>query len=858
MVCRQNSKFSSVIITFARDMSGLYDSQVLGLSHALMQEERERSPENRPQGDELRDQHIAFINKMEEGFANGELRMKAGSHHPAARFEVAREETPDPSRLYAAERIVERAARAGKAQQEYINKFAQELGVSHSHAISEYAWAFYEAKENPRATASPAFERAWVKNPDNTDLPVDRRSLYAFEKMEIARAAQEMSTPTRPAVTREPVKSSAVKEIGYDPINGRMEIVLNSKPDHVYGYRMSKEEYTQMRSAESLGSYYAKNVRGNQKFQYATEEEAKHSAVHYQCASCGEFAGESHVCPPVGSKAAIKRDVRIAVNRARQKAAGLPQTGEEILPTVTLTGTKRYATDFGSIRMAGIHRVLQQTRRHSSSDVEIVGNFRKDNAIVRGNLNIEYNGRANGYDIAAVTDPGDSGERHLRCTCARYKATYYCEHLEQTVTQVRNLVNENAIPSRKSTQSAATEAANSLTTTEVEATELAEHLRTNWEPVEISLVENPQMFDELYQDARNWRHDYKAGIAAGLSPDELPPPVPYIQEAGAMGGLCTRESGQGIGIEVEHSYPPDWTEEQVQAANKAIGEELYALGLTSRPEQENPDDVRLREPSTEHDKGWSFVTDTSTGTTNVNPGGEVISPIMFDEKRTWIVIPQVLSIIKKHGGIPSRSAGLHVHVSSGGFGHRVDAYNRLLASVSENEDLLYRLNTNPYDTDHRISSIPMHCAPNPHPSSPYTNIGKARDDNMDGKTLAVNFESVHGKPADHIEFRYGDSSLDEGTVQTQMLMFAALVAAAAREQGNPRPNTNRTPLGSHVTRKETSKENLTASEKREQETISIRQFVDRYIPGGGDDGGFERVQQVVRLFGINNWVKNPF
>ena len=59
-------------------------------------------------------------------------------------------------------------------------------------------------------------------------------------------------------------KSSNVKAIGYDPESKKMRVAFKGKDgDNVYEYDdVPPHEHANMLSAESAGSYFAKNIRG--------------------------------------------------------------------------------------------------------------------------------------------------------------------------------------------------------------------------------------------------------------------------------------------------------------------------------------------------------------------------------------------------------------------------------------------------------------------------------------------------------------------------------------------------------------------------------------------------------------------
>jgi len=61
---------------------------------------------------------------------------------------------------------------------------------------------------------------------------------------------------------RKPVESSNIKSIGYDPTNRTLEVEFNSGGIFQYS-PITNEAYNMLISAESIGSYFHKNIRNN-------------------------------------------------------------------------------------------------------------------------------------------------------------------------------------------------------------------------------------------------------------------------------------------------------------------------------------------------------------------------------------------------------------------------------------------------------------------------------------------------------------------------------------------------------------------------------------------------------------------
>lgn len=848
MTCRE-SRLASAMQTIARSQSGLSDNQVLGLYHQLLREGHEHACPSETNWH-------AFIDMVDRRYQAGELTVRSGSRDIRRRLRIAREsEAPSGPRAYANARIIERATRVAGAQRAYLTGLARDLGISEDDAAEQFRTAYADASADTSAQASPAFARAFTANPDHADLLVDRRSLYAYEQVEIARAARLRATEHRPAVTRERVESTAIAEVGYDQLNGRLEIVMNSNPDRVYAYRMNSMDYLAFRSSPSMGAYFARHIRGNDQFAYGSAEEAAEAAVHRRCPSCGQWAGTYHACPTHGSTEELNRDVREAVRAARARAAGTTVADAPRTARMQSTRTTRYLDNSLSLRMPGATRITAEARRASIVEVPVHATYAEaDGGMVTGHVAVEYLGRGRGYDVTAVTEPGDSRTDHLKCTCARYRANGHCEHVDGVVERVNAVVN-NRDAATPEQVAPALEETTAAVTAQHDAAAAAVAIRNGeWQPLGANLAENPAIFQSLYTEARAARAAYQDAIANGENADL---PIPYYTE-NAFGGIAQRGSGRGFGTEIEFSFPPGTTQDERNAALAEIGRELKDAGLIvdARQKGYGASHGWFRD---QHANGWAFEEDPSTGAwpgysgndTHPVNGGEIISPVMYDEPETWANLAKVCDIIKRHGGIASKRAGLHVHVGTGDYDHDVANHNRLLASFMTHEDVMYRLSANPATGRHRGQG---YCSPNEEPSSPYTTVADVTDYN-DGHDIALNMQSVDGGRGDHVEFRTFDSSLHPGAIQAQIASAVFMAEGATRPGGPLIVGGNAERLG-HRLEVNPDRSALTG-EAWHASTKNFRTFLDRHVPGdGGDPANNKHLKQLVSLFAMTKWQRN--
>jgi hypothetical protein len=360
----------------------------------------------------------------------------------------------------------------------------------------------------------------------------------------------------------------------------------------------------------------------------------------------------------------------------------------------------------------------------------------------------------------------------------------------------------------------------------------------------VSYETDNEKFQSVYEEFRAKREAYRTAVANGETAEY---PVPYIRE-NAFGGLATRESGRGFGIEMEYAFPEDMDYHDVRAANAAIGRELYALGLTRETSQGGYGASHgwVRD---HHDRGWSFESDFSTGGSDGQQGGEIVSPIMYDEPETWTNIEKIAEVLNRHGAFASKGSGAHVHVSSGDYDHRPENHNRLLNAFAQNEDLLYRLSANPERGRHRGTG---YCSPNRMPAAPYANVNTARSAQT-GHHIGLNLQSVNGRSSDHVEFRTFDATLNPAIIQAQVGLAVYMTEGATRpDTASTIPNENHTPIGSRLNANP-SRGTLTGSSWQES-TLSVRRFIDKFVPGaGGDESENPRARQIIALFAATKW-----
>jgi hypothetical protein len=835
MTCRREA-IGSAVTSFVHQRTSLNEQQVLSLYHELMREganaETDTSVHNR-----------AVINSLHNAVIRDTHLSPARRASILNRLDLARTGSPTSARLYATERLMDRARRAETALNDYVAHAARDMGISEDDVRARIATGRTAASEDRSVRAPASAIEALREN--HPSLPLDRHTAYAIAGVEEARRAAQASQPTRPTVTRETITgSSAVRELGFDVATGRTEVVMHSNPDRVYAYRLSAQQFEEFRNAASIGAYYADYIRGNPDHLYDNNDEATTEGTQTQCATCGQFAGQGHSCPPRGSAeeahvtaARARRAVRAraterratrarAAGEARQNLDETPVAPVAPVATVTAHGSQRtYSGDSGTFRTPSLSGVRSQSRSQPVLVPVRASVFRTatpeggsigiGHALLRGNVQVHYDRATRSYVATNLTNPN----RRLACTCTDYRRDYDCVHVRQAMQDINTRMNQERLSERHHMGPALSILNDELVREHRESMEAQVISQTTWGESPVSYTSNNRAFQADYRAA-------KARQAAGEEP------VPYMRE-NATDGLGARGTGRAFGVELEFDVESGRDRAQVLAA---IGRRLRAEGLTRSAAQSRYHAAASRGYTEEHRGGWSFEADCTVA-------GEIVSPIMYDEPETWENIEKVCRIVREEGGIVSTRTGGHVHVSAHNYDHTVANHNRLLGSFAENEDTIYRLSSNPERGTHRGSNW---CTPNRVPATGYRSVAEMSSRNG-AHSLALNMQSVHGGASDHVEFRTYDASLNPSVIQTQIKMSLALTEAAFREE-DYQPGAH-APLGSRRrhNRETHGESRRLTGEAWKQDTLGYREFADRLFRRPEDKA------QLTALFAVTKW-----
>ena len=594
----------------------------------------------------------------------------------------------------------------------------------------------------------------------------------------------------------------------------------------------------------NLGSRWANYLRGNESYTYNSieEEEAAGRAPH--CLNCGQFADINHGCPMLSEPRTISR--QSWTSRWSKVSLTIPEgvetynTGEivpERIVKVELPAIREFrnAVDAGPVKITGISQTFVRPQRGTNYD-QISGT-------VIGNLTV-YKDELGQVRINTT---------QLICNCMDKDSDGNCIHTETMADAIRarlvpvargssdNQPNERTISQQ--TISRAQERAVARAQLLVEAALKADWTReettfneakSNWRrEAEVLYFENFDAFKE----------DYEKAIEAKMN-NGGKPVIPYLRE-NALDGMATRASGQGFGVEIEYEFPD--TIPSRDHANQNIGRELLAAGLTPDHNQHGYHSAESNGYPDTHvdDQGrgnWSLERDGSVN------GGELVSPTMYDEPETWEKLEKAIQILRDNGAIPTIRAGGHVHVGTGLFGGDPSKYTELSRLMTQHEDVMYRLASEPVRGTHRGTG---YASPSPAvPSQGFSDISSLRN-GSGGRGRAINYSNVLGNQRDHSEFRLFDSTLDAGAIQTHIKLAVAMTHAAMKITENNGTSRSKEKIGTHDVRIK-ARSMSSEPESLEEESTTFRSLLDTLFIRREDKA------QAVALFANTSWPTSKF
>lgn len=684
-------------------------------------------------------------------------------------------------------------------------------------------------------------------------LPRDPGTVHAVQQLEsemrhaqALRAARAAQRIVRTRVNnwndaQTGVAGLSVIQHGYDPRNGRLEVVTQDSvtgDEEIHAYRGVPEDIAAAVSRNPGNNWYHL-VRGRDEYQYSNADEAALDGAAPRCPACGQFANNQHDCPQA-----------MAPNTTRMRRYG--DSGRWTRQNYSFY----YVDDRGVMTEQAASAYLPPIRRLQeavrSGPVELELDY------VNINLpDIDNSGRVrfmpghlSGRLGMSLDDSGalTLDTTRLQCRCLQYRSEGTCPHIDAMSQLARDryerpnattLAGRRRVQQAEALQEAATrierlrERAAATDWTRNPAT-VEEAARTWRRDAEVVYSEDPQAFRSDLEEA------LERAAAKNGTPD-----IPYMT-SNALDGLCTRDSGKGFGVEIEYEFPPTMSyADRIDAQNR-IGQQLYAAGLTYSPDMQpyrasQRRGVRDTHSDPDGTGNWSWERDGSVE-------GELVTPIMFDEPETWEKLEIALRILRDNGAVAGERAGAHVHVGTGDFNGDTAAYTELSRIVVQHEDVLARLASNPQRGTHRNNGYSR-----PAPSVPPTGFHDISDvrswQSPVGRYTLLNMDNIRGSRSDHPEFRIFDSTLDPGAVQTQIKMAVGMTEAAKRNAELGGTTRDREPWGANLIRS-TAGQTVDADSSVDtlmENSGTTRSFIDMLFRRRADKA------QVVSIFAHTKW-----
>lgn len=849
MSCRETSA-GSAFVTFAlKTVAGeLPESAVSSTFHDLKRLYISREESTRRTY--TREDYLALINRQKRRVERSNLTQARKTSLLERLTAAEQEELPTQDVLYALHNLTPTVRNRREALTNFFTSISNRTG----EPVSDIATRFVELQGNAPRTRG---RRRLDATPDyiaQLGIGSDSGVVYAATRLNEEAVTVELTqlrnAPQRIVRTVLPrnglttsIRGVRIMEVGYD--RGRLEITVKSQGvTQTFAYRnvhgrswttMSRNNYAR------LAEYWVERIRGNPDHAYANEQEAMSDGVAARCSSCGQYAQSGHTCPQRATPSVITSQSTTS-RWSRQTV----QVATGMYSWDTNTGNYTFYEEPRDVRVS-LPPVREFRAAVANGPVTVRDLFDSGYEIISDPRNAR-NGRSHEWHrtVGEVTlQRNTDGElvidtSHLRCDCSTYRRNHTCKHVEMFTTAIRDRLNSGISPTASPEVRAAmvaeqqrrAEAAAVDDWTRNEAT-LAEAASTWRSQAEVSYSTSPNEFVAAVKAAEE-RRERNNNL----------PDIPYMRE-NALDGMATRRSGVAFGMEIEFEFPSDMPYNERAQAIRRIGQELYDAGLTYAAGQQGYGASRHRGFRDRHKDrngvgNWSFERDGSVN------GGELVSPAMYDEPETWENLEKAVEIITRNGGIASRKAGAHVHVSTGAERNNTAFYSELGRMVTQHEDSYFRLASDPKRGTHRKNTYAG--GMRPVPPEGFSNLQNAKRW-QGGRYASLNLAAVQGETKDHVEFRLFDSTLIPGAMQTQIKLAVATIYAAKRNAAAGGTARGQEKWGSHYTRNRLRGRRRMTDEELIEDSSTTRSLIDTLFRRKEDK------EQVASIFAYTKWTK---
>lgn len=836
MSCR-TTQAGSAFTTYARLANGgvLSDVSTLSTFHHLRHLYTSRPEDNRRVYTE--EEYRALLQRQIDRTRSNRNLDDARRESIIERLNTAMTDTvPDQQTLYALFNLNPTVRDRGNNLNAYIRQISSETGLDTDAVTAEFNRLERGITRTRGAGDPDTYTEENIAEARRLGLSTEAGTVHAVaslrDRARRIRADRALTEPQR--VVRSTLGNTAtygdlqVVEAGHDARNSRVEVVVrNTRTNEVttHAYRgIDAEQYSTLigQGNDGITAAWATTIRSNPAFQYASQIEADLDSVAPRCGVCGQFANSSHGCPAIGEPRRLGRYTTNSRWSNQTVDVGAGRTESVRLPAIT---EFRTAFEAGAVRL-DVNEGFSDYETDENGNRRYLGYFyqRGDLLVYRDeNGAIQYN------------------TTNLRCTCQEYRENnYHCRH----TTRLTAAVTERLTPRARAASVPLTPEERERRAAEA-AARAAEAAQTDWTRNEETLAEARRTWaaqaEVTYsEDFEGFESVYNAAVTARADNDG--PQIPYMTD-NALGGMATRASGQGFGMEIEYEFPPGT---DIRTANRLIGEQLYAAGLVPSPNQDGYHAAGrngYRDTHTDaNGRGtWSWERDGSVN------GGEIVSPVMYDEPETWEKVAKTVEILRANGAIASKRAGAHVHVGTPHFAGDPKKYAELARLMTQHEDVMFRLSSNPERGTHRRGGYT-----NPLGDVPvqgFDDVGRLRNW-QGGRYRVLNFAHVNVDSADshkdHPEFRIFDSTLDAGAMQSQVKLAVAMTHAAARIADAAPTARKKEEIGAHAKRRGGTRRRMTSDELKE-DTATFRSLLDTLFTRKADK------DQITSLFANTKW-----
>lgn len=371
------------------------------------------------------------------------------------------ENLPDGPTFFALRRVVAESRSASRNLRHEITETGRRAGMNRNESR-----AFFNSQfENPPAAYEVNAERLEVAG-----IPRDTATASAYDAL--CRAAEvNESNGARVELTRriarEPVSvNSPISEMGYDPEDGRLEIVIQSAEEStdgspeqvVHAYRnVSPETWDRLNTSQRPMRTLNSAVRSNPDHLYETQAQADDDAHRRRCATCGRFRAMTHTCE-VGSgrteegSARTRRSSDSASSASSESSA--PEGVDASVPDWRRRLSRRWARDpdsrgdvedmttrlttsVGSAGTSAYPRVREanpilsnMTLNSTSADYAVRAAVNRG-ALVRTNLSFTSgtNTVTSQLETWRTEEGWEARVRERQCDCPAYVSNGHCEHV---------------------------------------------------------------------------------------------------------------------------------------------------------------------------------------------------------------------------------------------------------------------------------------------------------------------------------------------------------------------------------------------------------------------------------------------